>query len=126
MTYVRIAQIAGGVILIVAIVLWLRSCGAAPAQRAAAQARIGEAVAEGTAGAAQRATEITGNTMDQAAAIDRQTEANNVTIRSATGASAPVDPGAASAGLRALCMRRAYHDQPGCVALLKAGTAPAK
>ena len=121
-------RLAGGiaaVILIVALVLFLRSCGAAPARQEVAQAKVGEAVAQGTVGAARDATAITGNTMDQAAAIDRQTETSNATIKTASGAATPVDPAAALAGLRALCLRRAYHDQPRCVALLSAGAAAA-
>lgn len=100
-------------VFLMAIVLQVRSCGAAPAQREAAQARVGQAVAQGTAGAARDATAITGNTMDDMAAVDRQTEANHDTILSGDGSS--------DTALRALCLRRAYRNQPRCLALLKPG-----
>lgn len=48
------------------------------------------------------------------AAIDAQTRENDRAIRSAPGASAPVDDGVNAAGLRALCVRRAYRDRVEC------------
>jgi hypothetical protein len=106
-----------GLAALIAAILLLRSCGAAPAEQKAAAAKVEQAKAETNVAAARDATQITGNTMDATAAIDRQTEVNHEAIRSGDGSDA--------IALRALCMRRAYHDQPRCAGMLNPGTQPA-
>jgi hypothetical protein len=48
------------------------------------------------------------------AASDELTRKNEEDIRNAKGSSAAVDPAARDAGLRALCLRGAYRDDPKC------------
>jgi hypothetical protein len=87
---------------------------------AAAQGKVDSAEANGQVQAAKDATGITANTMSDAQAIDQQTRTNDENIQKSAGAGVAVAPGVDDAGRRALCLRRAYRDQPSCVALLNA------
>jgi len=75
----------------------------AGSQADAASASAAEAIATIAAGAASEA------------AIDAITLENDRAIRNAPGASAPVDPGVAAAGLAGLCRRAAYLRDQRCL-----------
>ena len=91
-------------------------------QRARAVQANGAAVqAEARAGAATDAIRTIGNTTAAETVTDTLTKENDRAIQAAPGASAPVDAGVRDSGLRALCLRHAYRDQPRCRELLHAG-----
>ncbi|WP_404713212.1 hypothetical protein [Sphingomonas sp. MMS24-J13] len=107
----RVLAIVLGIAALIGVVLFLRSCGAAPAEEKAARAAVEQSEAESFTNAARDATAITGNTMDATAAVDHQTETNHDTIAHGDGNN--------RTALSSLCLRAAYRDQPRCAALLK-------
>jgi hypothetical protein len=112
-----------GLIAAIAIgfVIWWVLIRPASDHQAAVQAKVDAATAKAGAGAAQDTVKIVVVHDQAAAAIDAQTQENDHAIRSAPGASTPVDPAFADTLRHALCMRVAYQRQPGCAAVLGNG-----
>lgn len=123
----RAAQIAVAAALaaIVALAVWFILTEPGRQRHKAAEAKAGALQAQGQAAAARDASAITASTLTASAAVDDQTRKNADAISAAPGASAPVDPRLADAGLRALCLRHAYAGHPRCHALLGPGPAGA-
>lgn len=89
----------------------------------AAQATGSSIQSQATAKAAQDALKITVDNQAAHSRIDVVTHEATDAIRSAPGASAPIDPAADAAGRRALCLYDAYRAQPACQQLLDADRA---
>lgn len=110
---IRLAlAIAGVVLLILVVGFSVRSCDkrhSEAAQQKVNQAQTG-AVLESGADASNTQANVAANDM-ATANLDAQNEKD---IRHAKGADAIIDPAAQSAGLRALCKRKAYRDRPEC------------
>ena len=102
---------------LIGFVVWWVLVRPASAQQAAAQARVAAVVSSATAGAAQDTVHTIVIHDQAAAAISAQTQENDHAIRSAPGATTPVDPGFTSALHSALCMRGSYQREPDCAAL---------
>ena len=121
----RVITIGGVVLLLVLIglaVLGLRSCAEEPDKPIA---KVDGARDAALIGVAAEGNGIIANAMTEAAEIDTTTKENDRAIRSTPGADTPVPAAVNDAGLRALCVRAAYRDQPRCTALLgpRPGTA---
>jgi hypothetical protein len=107
-----IAMIIGVILLIVAVGLFVKSCDNRRSR--AAQARVERSQAEAQANSAADAVNTVAASGEAAAASEALTRSNEKDIRDAKGSNAAVDPAARDAGLRALCLRRAYRDDPKC------------
>jgi hypothetical protein len=107
-----IAMIVGAVLLVIGLGLLVHSCDVRRSK--AAQSRVNQ----GQAGAFQNSSADAVNTIsaagDREAASEELTRQNERDIRNAQGANDAVNPAARDAGLRALCMRSAYRDDPKC------------
>lgn len=110
-------------VLLVLAVLGVRSC--AQDDPAAPIAKVDAARDAALVGVAADGNAITANTITAAADNAATTKENEDAIRAAPGATMPVPAAANDAGLRALCLRAAYRDQPRCAAMQRprAGTA---
>lgn len=101
------------VMMALAILLALYSCSR---QRdAATEARISSGQAGAAIESGTDAVGTIGNRADADAAADQITRENNDAIHRANGADAPVAADARAAGLRSLCKRQAYRDDPKCL-----------
>lgn len=107
-----ILTIVGAIVLIVAAALFVRSCDKRRSE--AAQTRVERSQAEAQTNSAVDAintvTGVGGNT----AVSEDLGRTNEQDIRNAEGASAKVGAGVGTAGLRALCKRAAYRNDPKC------------
>lgn len=112
MTRRLIALIAGVVLLLVAVALFVRSCDKRRSQ--AAQTRVERSQAEAASNSAADAVNAVAASSKAAEASEGITRENDKTIRAAPGASDPVNPGARDAGIAALCRRQAYRNDPRC------------
>lgn len=101
------------VITALAILLALYSCSRQRDATTEAKISSGQAGAAIESGA--EAVDMLGNRADADAATDETTRENANAIHHADGADAPVAAGARDAGLRSLCKRSAYRDDPKCV-----------
>jgi hypothetical protein len=101
-----------GLLLIVAVGLGLRSCEKRRSQ--AAQTRVERSQAEAASNSAADAINAVTGVGSNAAASEELTRQNEKEIRNAPGANDPVNPAARDAGLRSLCRRPAYRDNPKC------------
>lgn len=104
----------------VGLVILLTMTAGGRARQDAARSKAGLVIAQGSTKAATDATTVV---IDQNAAENASadlTRRNDAEIRKAPGADAAVQPGVDLAGRRALCLRRAYIDQPACKQLLDA------
>lgn len=101
-----------------AFLLWFLFIRPAGLKTEAVRAHATEIQAEAATGAAKDALEITVRNGETIRQIDRITETSSHEILMAPGASATVDPGVHSAGLRALCLRNDRASDPTCVELL--------
>lgn len=117
-------EIAAACLVVCAVLLlgWWIIGKPAQDRRAAVQARAGATIAQGQTNAARDAVGVVTDQAARDAATDAQTRKNDADIRSAKGASAPVDPDAYYAGLRALCVRRAYRGSAACISLQHPGS----
>jgi hypothetical protein len=107
-----IAMVAGVILLIVAVSLFVRSCDKRRSE--AAQSRVSASQAQAAQDSARdaiNAVEASGARETASEALTRENEAN---IRAAPGASDPVNPAVRDAGLAALCRRAAYQNDPRC------------
>lgn len=110
-------------LLIVAAIYGPRACRRAPDE--ATMTKVDNARTGAVVDAAIEAAAGTAKAMTEAADIDATTKENDRAIRSTPGADAPVPAAVNDAGMRALCVRASYRDQPRCIALLgpRAGAA---
>jgi Flp pilus assembly protein TadB len=100
------------VILVLAITFGVHSCDVRRSK--AAQSRVERSQAAAASNSAADAVNAVAASGEAAAASEQLTRSNEKDIRNAQGSTAPVDPAARDAGLRALCLRRAYRDDPKC------------
>lgn len=107
-----LAMIAGAILLIVAVGLFVKSCDNRRSR--AAQERVERSQAEAAANSAADAigtvTGVGGNT----AASEELGRTNERDIRAAEGASTKIGAGVNAAGRKALCKRAAYRNDPKC------------
>lgn len=107
-----LGMIAGVIVLIVAVGLFVRSCD--QRRSAASQARVERSQAEAASNSAADAI----GTVARAGAAERASEdltrSNDKEIRNAEGADTRVGSGVDAAGRRSLCRRAAYRDDPKC------------
>lgn len=116
----KLYTIAAAVVLALLLILWLAMSAGGRARQDAARSKAGLVIAQGGTRAATDATTVV---IDQNAAENASadlTRKNDAEIRKAPGAAAALQPGLDLAGRRALCLRRAYIDQPACKQLLNA------
>lgn len=78
------------------------------------QSRIERSQSQAAQNSAADAIGTVSNAGEREAASEDLTRSNEREIRNAPGANDPVNPAARDAGLRALCLRNAYRDQPKC------------
>jgi hypothetical protein len=110
-----IAMIAGVILLIVAVGLFVKSCDNRRSR--AAQSRVERSQAEAASNSAADAINtVTGVGTNQAASEDLG-RTNERDIRAAEGANTKISAGVNAAGRAALCKRAAYRDDPKCKAL---------
>ena len=98
--------------LIVGTALFVRSCDKRRSQ--ASQTRVERSQAEAASNSAADAIGTVARSGEAERASEELTRTNEKDIRNAEGASDPVNPAARDAGLRALCLRSAYRDDPKC------------
>ena len=105
----------GAIILVLAIaaILVMQSCGAARTAKTATSLAKGQAGAATASG--RDAVATVGARAEADEATDTLTRSNTDAIRSAKGAAAPVDPDVRDAGLAGLCRRASYRGHPRCV-----------
>jgi hypothetical protein len=107
-----IATVVGVLLLIVAVGLFVRSCDSR--HNKAAQSRVersqGEAATNSAVDAINAVTGVGGNT----AASEELGRTNERDIRAADGANTKIGAGVNAAGLKALCKRATYRDDPKC------------
>lgn len=109
----RVIAIIVGVIALVLIVgFTVRSCDKRHAR--AAQSRVERSQAQAASNSAADAIATVARSGEDSAASEDLTRSNEKDIRNAKGSNAAVDPAARDSGLRALCLRRAYRDDPKC------------
>lgn len=107
-----IALVVAAVLLAVAIIATLTYC---QNQRSrGAQSRVEESQSNAMANSSADAIGTVSNAGASEAASEDLTRSNEKDIRNAEGSNAAVNPAARDAGRRALCMRRAYRDDPQC------------
>ncbi len=111
--FVRIAAMLLGALFVVALATaFLRSCEKRRSEAAQTRLQQGQAQAASNS-AADAINTVTGVGTNQAAS-EELTRQNEREIRNAQGANDPVNPAARDAGLRSLCRRPAYRDNPKC------------
>lgn len=111
-----IAIVAGVVLLIVAVGFTVRSCDKRRSE--AAQSRVERSQADAASNSAADAINTVTGVGSNAAASEDLTRQNEKEIRDAEGANDKVNPAARDAGLRSLCRRPAYRDNPKCRVLV--------
>jgi len=107
-----IGLIVGVIVLLLAVGLFVRSCDKRRSQ--AAQTRVERSQAEAASNSAADAVNTVARSGEAERASEDLTRKNERDIRNAKGANTAVDPAARDAGLRALCLRRAYRADPRC------------
>lgn len=107
-----IAMIAGGVLLILAIGLFVHSCD--QRRNKAAQSRVERSQAEAASNSAADAINAVTGVGSNQAASEELGRANERDIRAAEGAGEHVGAGVNVAGRKALCKRQAYRNDPKC------------
>jgi hypothetical protein len=107
-----IGLIVGVVVLLLAAGLFVRSCDTRRSK--AAQSRLEHAQGNAAAKSAADAVNTVAASGEAQAASEAQTRKNEQEIRNAKGAAASVDPAVRDAGLRSLCGRAAYRNDPRC------------
>lgn len=80
----------------------------------AAQSRVDKGQAAAASESARDSISTISNVSENEAASEDLGRQNEKDIRNAEGASDPVNPAAHNAGLRALCRRKAYSNDPRC------------
>jgi Flp pilus assembly protein TadB len=84
----------------------------------AAQSRVEASQAAAASNSAADAVNTVAASGEREAASEALTRSNERDIRNAQGSTASVDPAVRDAGLRALCMRRAYSSDARCRVLV--------
>jgi hypothetical protein len=107
-----IAIVAGVIVLIIAVGLFVRSCD--QRRDRAAQERLDSAQAGAAAESSADAINTVSRSGEAQAASEELSRANEKEIRGAEGASERVGAGVNAAGLRSLCRRAAYANDPRC------------
>lgn len=107
-----------GIIVIVALVLYIPSC-LQKRRSEAAQSRVDSAQAGAQQNSGKDAIGTVANAGEREAASEDVTRANERDIRAAEGAGDRVNPAVQSAGLRALCRRAAYQNDPRCKGVVR-------
>lgn len=107
-----VAMIAGVLALVIAIAATLTYC---QSQRSkGAQSRAERSQAEAASNSAADAIGTVAASGEASRASEDLTRSNEKDIRNAEGSNDAVNPASRDAGLRALCLRRAYRDDPRC------------
>lgn len=107
-----IALVIAAVLLLVATIATLTYC---EKQRSrGAQSRVERSQGEAASNSAADAINTVSRSGESERASEDLTRSNEQEIRHADGANDPVNPASRDAGRRALCMRRAYRDDPQC------------
>ena len=112
-TISRITITALGIILIIALIAFGTS-QCSKRRNAAAQGRVDASQAQAAQNSAAAAIETVAKASANEAASEAVTRANDRDIRAADGAADAIKPGVAAAGLRALCRRASYQNDPKC------------
>lgn len=107
-----IAMIVGVLILIVAVSVFLSQCE--KRRNEAAQGRVDSGQAGAAANSAADAINTVSEAGEREAASEDLTRTNERDIRAAEGAGDKVRPGVNNAGLKALCARQTYRNDPRC------------
>lgn len=107
-----VGMVVGGLILLGLILFAFNQCSKRRSE--AAQSRVQSAQAQAASNSAADAVNTIAASGEAQAASEAQTRQNEKDIRNAKGSDAAVDPAARDAGLRALCLRRAYRADPKC------------
>jgi biopolymer transport protein ExbB/TolQ len=107
-----IAYIVGAVIVL--FVVWAAIHFYTKSRSQAAQSRVEASQAQAASNSASDAVNTVAASGESERASEDLTRSNEKDIRNADGANAPVNPAARDAGLRALCLRGAYRDDPKC------------
>lgn len=107
-----IAMIVGAILLVVGLALLVHSCDVSKSR--GAQSRLDRAQTQATINSGADAVNTVGTVSSNEAQANDLTRSNDRDIRNAEGSNAVVNPAARDAGLRALCLRRAYRDTPKC------------
>lgn len=121
----RVIVVGGAALLLgllVLAVLGVRSCARDAQPQTASVEKTRDAA---LVGVAAEGNAITADAMTNAADIAATTKENEDAIRSAPGADTRVPAAANDAGLRALCLRPSYRDQPRCAAMQRSGAGTA-
>jgi flagellar biosynthesis/type III secretory pathway M-ring protein FliF/YscJ len=107
-----IAMVVAVIVLIVVAGLFVRSCDSR--RSAASQARVERSQAEAASNSAADAIGTVARSGEAERASEDLTRTNDKEIRNAEGADTRVGAGVNTAGLRSLCRRAAYRDNPRC------------
>lgn len=107
-----IAIVVAGILAV--LVVWAAFHFWQKSRSQAAQSRVEASQAQAAHDSAAEAINAVAASGAREAASDELTRTNEEEIRNAKGANAPVDPASRDAGLRALCRRAAYSDDPKC------------
>lgn len=105
-------MIAAAVLFLLLALFAVRSCDQRRSE--AAQARVERSQADAAANSAADAIGTVAASGRAAAESEDMTRANEREIRNAQGADARIGAGVNAAGLRALCLRHAYRNDPKC------------
>ncbi len=109
----RVIAMIVGVLLIVGLLLW----GPAACQKIrslSAQSKVTQGQTDALRNSATDAVNTQSETNKRETDSEDLSRSNEKEIRDAKGANDPVNPDARDAGLRALCRRAAYRDDPKC------------
>lgn len=110
-----VAMIVGGIVLVIAIGLFVHSCDQRRSK--ASQARVERSQAEAQSNSAADAISTVARSGEAERASEELTRSNEREIRAAPGANDHVNSGVDLAGRKALCRRAAYRDDPRCKGL---------
>jgi hypothetical protein len=100
--------------LLVAAVIFGGPAACSKMRSMAAQGRMDRSQSEAHANSSADAVNTVAASGEASAASEALTRSNEEDIRNAKGSNQAVDPAARDSGLHALCLRRAYRDDPKC------------
>ena len=102
----------GGLLLVLAILFGVQQCD--KRRDRAAQTRVERSQAEAQSKSAEEAINTVAKAGEREAASEGQSRQAEQDIRGAEGASDPVKPAVRDAGIKALCKRSIYANDPRC------------
>ena len=108
------ALAAVGALIVVCLAAWWLVATLTGGKSAKVQVKLSGNVAGAALESGKDAVGTVGAVGERAAASDRLGAENAASIRQAPGADAKVDPGASSAGIKALCRRASARSDPKC------------